>query len=159
MNRSINKAILVGNIGRDAETRFTQSGIAVSSFSLATTYSVKSGDEWKEEVSWHTVVLWRQENLAQHLLKGKQVYVEGRIQTRSYDDKEGVKKYTTEIVADNIILLGGNNQSQGGREETQSQAPNQQSRGAAAGRAADPRSTSIKRPAPVQDITDDDIPF
>lgn len=104
--RSVNKVILLGHLGKDSETNFTTSGVPCTKFSIATSRRYKSGEEWKEETDWHNVVLWRAENLAQYLTKGKPVYVEGRIQTRSYEDKEGQKRYVTEIVADNVILLG-----------------------------------------------------
>ncbi len=108
-SRSVNKVILVGNLGRDAETKFTPSGASVTRFAVATTRSWKdqSTNEWKEETNWTNVVVWRQENLANYLTKGKQIYVEGRLQTRSYDDKDGKKVYSTEVVADEVILLGG----------------------------------------------------
>ncbi len=106
-NRSVNKVILLGHLGRDAETRFTPSGVSISRFSVATNRRVKDSTtgEWKDETDWHNVVVWRQENLAQYLTKGKQVYVEGRLQTRSYEDKDGQKKYSTEVVAEDLILL------------------------------------------------------
>src|SRR5438270_11984776 len=108
-SRSVNKVILVGNLGRDAETKFTPSGAAVTRFAVATTRSWKDQqtNEWKEETNWTNVVLWRQENVANYLTKGKQIYIEGRLQTRSYDDKDGKKVYATEVVADEVILLGG----------------------------------------------------
>src|SRR5579875_3296847 len=108
-SRSVNKVILVGNLGRDAETKFTPSGVPVTTFSVATSrrWKDQQTSEWKEETDWTNVVLWRQENLANYLTKGKQVYVEGRLQTRSYDDKDGKKVYTTEVVADDVILLSG----------------------------------------------------
>lgn len=108
-SRSVNKVILVGHLGRDAETRFTPSGVPVTSFSVATSrrWKDQQTNEWKEETDWSNVVLWRSENLANYLTKGKQVYVEGRLQTRSYDDKEGKKVYRTEVVADDVILLSG----------------------------------------------------
>jgi single-strand DNA-binding protein len=108
MARSVNKCIFVGNLGRDAETKFTPSGIAKTNFSIATErrWKDRESGEWKSETDWIPVVLWRSENLANYLLKGKQVYVEGRLQTRSYD-KDGEKRYVTEVVADEVILLGG----------------------------------------------------
>ena len=111
--RSVNKVILVGHLGRDAETKFTPSGSAVTRFSVATTRSWKDQqtNEWKDETNWANVVVWRQENVANYLLKGKQVYIEGRLQTRSYDDKDGRKIYTTDVVADEVILLGAANNS------------------------------------------------
>jgi single-strand DNA-binding protein len=105
----------MGNIGKDAETKFTPNGISRSIFSLATSrrWKDKQSGEWKEETDWHNVVLWKSENLAGYLLKGKQVYVEGRIQTRSYETKSGEKRYATEIVADELILLGGGERKHG----------------------------------------------
>jgi len=151
-SRSVNKVILVGHLGRDAETRFTPAGVAVTSFSVATNRRWKDQQtgEWKEETDWSNVVLWRQENLANYLTKGKQVFVEGRLQTRSYDDKDGKKQYRTEVVADDVILLGG----RGGEGMDAAAAPQPVSmpRGAQRG------------PRPVgepedQGITDDDVPF
>src|SRR6202030_4432172 len=115
-SRSVNKVILVGHLGKDAETRFTPAGIAVTSFSVATNRRWKDQQtgEWKEETDWAKVVLWRQENLANYLTKGKQIYVEGRLQTRSYEDKDGKKVYATEVVADDVILLGGQSDGGGG---------------------------------------------
>ena len=112
---SVNKAILVGNLGRDAELKFTGNGFAIARFSIATTdrrKDSKTGD-WVEKTEWHRIVLLgkQAESLQDYLKKGKQVYVEGRIETRSWDDKDGQKRYTTEIVADRIQLLG----SGGGR--------------------------------------------
>ena len=108
-SRSVNKVILVGHLGRDAETKFTPAGVAVTKFSVATNrrWKDQQSGEWKEETDWANIVLWRQENLANYLTKGKQVYVEGRLQTRSYDDKDGKKQYMTEVVAEDVILLGG----------------------------------------------------
>jgi single-strand DNA-binding protein len=99
-SRSVNKVILLGHLGKDAETKFTPSGVARSTFTIATNrrWKDQQSGEWKEETDWHNVVLWRSENLANYLLKGKQVYIEGRLQSRSYDDKEGQKKYITEVV-------------------------------------------------------------
>jgi len=107
--RSVNKAILVGRLGGDAETRYTQGGTPVSRFSLAMNRQWRDAErQVHEETDWIDVVLWKNENLASYLTKGAKLYVEGRIQTRSYDDNEGVKRYVTEVVADNIVLLGGN---------------------------------------------------
>ncbi len=115
-NRSVNKVFLLGNLGRDAETKFTPSGIARTTFSIATTRRIKDNQtgEWKDETDWHNVVLWRSENIANYLTKGKQVHIEGRLQTRSYDDKDGNKKYVTEVVAEELMLLGGRGDSAGG---------------------------------------------
>src|SRR5215467_11253474 len=115
-SRSINKVILLGHLGKDAETKFTPSGVARSTFTLATNRRWKDQQtgEWKEETDWHNLVLWRSENLANYLTKGKQVYVEGRLQTRSWEDKDGQKRYTTEVVVDDLVLVGGRGEGPGG---------------------------------------------
>lgn len=106
---SLNKAQLIGNLGRDAEVKYTPGGQPVATFSVATTerFTTKAG-EAKEQTEWHRCVLWGKpaESLQQYLVKGKQVYVEGKIQTRSWE-KDGVKRYTTEVNVRNIVLLGG----------------------------------------------------
>ena len=106
---SVNKVILVGNLGRDAEMKHTPSGAAVSSFSLATTEKWTGKDGQKQEkTEWHRCVLWGKtaEAVSQYLTKGKQVYVEGRLETRQWE-KDGQKHYSTEIKVDNVVLLGG----------------------------------------------------
>src|SRR5713226_7077879 len=132
-SRSVNKVILVGHLGRDAETKFTPGGVAVTRFSVATSrrWKDQQSGEWKEETDWSDVTLWRAENLAQYLTKGKQVYVEGRLQTRSYEDKDGKKVYRTEVVADEVILLGGQGGGGGrsGGGDEYSQAPVSMPRG------------------------------
>ena len=92
-SRSVNKVILIGNLGRDAETAFTASQVAVVKFSVATSrrWKDQATGDWKEETNWSNIVFWRGENVAPYLLKGTQVYIEGRLQTRSYDDKDGKK--------------------------------------------------------------------
>src|SRR5689334_24956080 len=119
-SRSVNKVILLGNLGKDAETKFTPSGVARTTFTIATSRRWKDQQtgEWKDMTDWHNVVLWRSENLTNYLLKGKQVYVEGRLESRSWEDKEGQKRYITEVVADELILLGGRGggESSGGGE-------------------------------------------
>src|SRR6185437_1681931 len=161
-SRSVNKVILIGNLGRDAETKFTPSGAAVTRFAIATTRSWKDQqtNEWKEETNWTNVVVWRQENLANYLTKGKQIYVEGRLQTRSYDDKDGKKVYSTEVIADEIILLGG--RAEGGGPEGGGRTM------ARAGGGGAPARTAAAGPAggaPADDefggmgVTDDDVPF
>ena len=112
-SRSVNKVILIGHLGRDAETAYTASQVAVTKFSVATNrrWKDQATGEWKEETDWSRVVLWRGENVAPYLTKGTQVYVEGRLQTRSYDDKDGKKVWATDVVADEVILLGGRGQA------------------------------------------------
>ena len=107
---SVNKVILVGNLGRDAELRYTPGGAAVATLNMATTevWNDKSGQR-QEKTEWHRVVLWGKpaESLQEYLTKGKQIYVEGKLQTRQWDDKDGNKRYTTEIRSDRVVLLGG----------------------------------------------------
>lgn len=111
---SVNKVILVGNLGRDAELRYTPGGAAVSKFSLATTevWTDKSGQR-QERTEWHNVDLWGKaaESLAEYLKKGKQVYVEGRLQTDEYTDKDGQKRKSTKVRCDRVVLLGGGERS------------------------------------------------
>jgi single-strand DNA-binding protein len=113
---SINKVILIGNLGRDPELRYTQSGQAVANFTLATTerFSNREGER-QERTEWHRIVAWGKtaELCAQYLAKGRSVYIEGRLQTREWEDKEGQKRRTTEITANTVQFLGGRGQ-QGG---------------------------------------------
>src|SRR5579863_1422076 len=150
-SRSVNKVILVGNLGREAETKFTPSGVAMTRFSVATSrrWKDQQSGEWKEETDWANIVLWRQENLANYLTKGKQVFVEGRLQTRSYDDKDGKKQYMTEVVAEDVILLGGRGGD--GMEDLGGGRPVSMPRSA-------PRPAAAAEPMD-QGITDDDVPF
>ncbi|KIG11900.1 Single-stranded DNA-binding protein [Enhygromyxa salina] len=114
----VNKVILIGNLGRDPELRYTQSGSPVASLSVATTrkWRNKQTNEMVEETEWHRVSVFGQsaEHCNNYLSKGRQVYVEGRLRTRSYDDKDGVKKYSTEIIADTVQFLGGRDGGGGG---------------------------------------------
>ncbi len=108
MAGSLNKVMLIGNLGRDPEMRFTPSGRAVTNFTIATSERWKdTNGELQESTEWHRIVTWGKlaENCAKLLSKGKQVYIEGRIQTRSWDDKDGNKRYTTEIVASQMQIL------------------------------------------------------
>ncbi len=114
---SVNKVILVGNLGKDPELRYTPSGTAVATFSLATTERYKDRDgNRQDKTEWHNIVAWRQlaEICGKYLHKGKQIYIEGKIQTRSYDDRDGNKRYITEIVVDQMQMLGSRDDSQGG---------------------------------------------
>jgi single-strand DNA-binding protein len=109
MAKSLNKVMLIGNLGKDPELRYTTSGVAVATFTLATNESWRDQDgNTQERTEWHNLVAWRKlaEICGEWLKKGKKVYIEGRIQTRSYDDKNtGARRYITEIVADNMIML------------------------------------------------------
>ncbi|HLH44835.1 MAG TPA: single-stranded DNA-binding protein [Bryobacteraceae bacterium] len=158
-SRSVNKVILIGHLGRDAETAYTASQVAVTKFSVATSRRWKDQQtgEWKEETDWTRVVLWRGENVAPYLTKGKQVYVEGRLQTRSYDDKDGKKVWTTEVIADDVILLGGRGETGGlaGGPDEYSQEPAMRS----APRSRPAAAPVASSPPSSEGITDDDIPF
>jgi single-strand DNA-binding protein len=162
-SKSVNKVVLLGHLGKDAETKFTPSGVSRTTFTLATSrrWKDQQSGEWKEETDWHSCVMWRAENLANYLLKGKQIYVEGRLQTRSYDDKEGHKKYTTEVVceAQNLILLGGG----GGRGDAPPEGGGEYDRPVSMPRSAQQRPQASSTSQPNEDfnqgITDDDVPF
>jgi single-strand DNA-binding protein len=151
-SRSVNKVILIGHLGRDAETAYTANQTSVTKFSVATNRRWKDQQtgEWKEETNWTNVVLWRGENVAPYLTKGKQVYVEGRIQTRSYEDKDGKKVWATDVVAEDVILLGG--RGEGGPPDEGSQEPMR-----SAPRAR-PAAAPVAPPAD-QGVGDDDVPF
>ena len=111
----INKVIIVGNLGKDPEVTYVPSGAAVAKFSVATseTWKDKTSGEKKERTEWHRIVAWDKlgEICGKYLSKGRQVYVEGKLQTHSYDDKEGVKRYVTEIIAQDVQFLGGKGDS------------------------------------------------
>ena len=147
MARGVNKAILIGNLGRDPEMRYTQNGTAVANFTLATTDSWTGKDGNKEErTEWHNIVAWARlaEICSQYLTKGRHVYIEGRIQTRKWEDRDGNTRYTTEVVAQNMQMLGGRGEGGGGDY------------GGGGGEGAG------GGPAPGPDdagVTDDDIPF
>ena len=153
-SRSVNKVILIGHLGRDAETAYTANQTSVTKFSVATNRRWKDQQtgEWKDETNWTNVVLWRGENVAPYLTKGKQVYVEGRIQTRSYDDKDGKKVWATEVVAEDVILLGGRGEGGGpSQDEGYSQEPMRSA----------PRARPAAAPSapPSGGVSDDDVPF
>jgi single-strand DNA-binding protein len=161
-SKSVNKVILLGNLGKDAETKFTPSGISVSKFSLATGRRNKDAQsgEWKDITDWHNIVVWRTEHVANFLLKGKQIYLEGRLETRSYEDKEGQKKYFTEVIcnAQDLVLLGGG----AGRGEGPSEGSGDYDRPVSMPRSAQrPQAASPSQPPDDfnQGITDDDVPF
>jgi single-strand DNA-binding protein len=147
---SVNKAILVGNLGRDAEMRFTSGGTPVATVSLATTerFTDKEGQK-REDTQWHRIVIWGKtaQSLHEYLTKGKQIYVEGRIQSRKWTDKEGKEVTTTEIRADRIVLLGGGGGG-GERSGPRGGVRDRQAEGFEAGDMA-----------PVDAPNDDDIPF
>lgn len=122
----INKVILIGNLGKDPELRYTPSGTAVASFSLATSEKWKDREgNMQDKTEWHNIVVWgRQAEIAkEYLAKGRQVYIEGRIQTRSWDDKDGNKRYTTEIIAQRLNFLGTRDQGGAAAPDMPPEAP------------------------------------
>ena len=141
---SINKAILIGNLGKDPEVRYTTDGTAVASFTIATSenWTDKASGEKKERTEWHRIVAWRRlgEICGEYLSKGRQVYVEGKLQTRSWE-KDGVTRYTTEIVASVVQFLGTREAGDGNQSFADAPGPH----------------TSME--PPYQDSSDDDIPF
>jgi len=139
----INKVILLGNLGRDPEVQNFENGVKKATFSLATSETYKNKDGNKTvQTEWHNIVLWRglAEIAEKFLVKGKQVYLEGKIRTRTWEDKEGKKRYTTEIIADNILLLGS------GREHTQ-------------GDMSSPHEEENMQYAENHPVPEDDLPF
>ena len=153
MARGLNKVMLIGNLGKDAETRYTPSGVAVTNFRLATARSLKDPQtgEWKNATDWHDVVVWRAEKIADYLTKGRQVYVEGRLQTRSWEDQNGQKRYQTEVVADSfgLMLLGG--REGGGGDFSRGGGASAGSSAAASSKGGDDFGG--------QGVSDDDVPF
>ena len=161
---SVNKVIIVGNLGRDPEIRYMPSGDAIANIAVATSYKSKDKNtgEQKEHTEWHRISFFGRlaEIVGQYLKKGSSVYVEGRLQTRKYTDKDGVEKYATDIVAETMQMLGGRQggdsggQDDGGDDSAQDsrQAPRQAPPAAPAARPA-------PRPAPNFSDMDDDIPF
>lgn len=140
----INKAILVGRLGRDPEIRYTPSGVAVANFTVATSekWKDKNSGEMQERTEWHRVVAWRRlaEICGEYLNKGRQVYIEGRIQTREWEDNDGNKRYTTEIVANEMKMLGS--RETGGQYQQ-----------------SGPATVPEYDGPPLADDQDDDIPF
>lgn len=150
---SVNKVIIVGNLGRDPETRYMPNGEAVTNIAVATTESWKdkSSGEKKEITEWHRITFYRKlaEIAGQYLKKGSQVYIEGRLQTRKWTDKENIERYTTEIIADNMQMLGG-----GPKQEDAHPEPPKT-------KASQERGTPKQPSRPTQNFSDmdDDIPF
>ncbi len=166
MARGVNKVILIGNLGQDPELRYTGSGTAVCNFSLATTETYKDRDgNMVENTEWHRIVAWARlaEICGEYLSKGRQVYIEGQLQTRSWEDKDGNTRYTTEIKAREMQMLGGRDGG-GSSDDDYDQSPRQQpqrqsSGGNGGGR---PQSQPSRQSAPSDDYSfepDDDLPF
>ena len=168
---SVNKVILVGNLGRDPETRYMPDGAAITNVSIATTSSWKdkNSGEKKEETEWHRIVFYGRlaEIAGEYLKKGRSVYVEGRLKTRKWTDKDGVEKFTTEVLADQMQMLGGREGMGGGGDDAGMNEGMGSARGASrpstarapASAGAASSSGAAKKPAPNFDDMDDDIPF
>ena len=157
MARGINKAILVGNLGNDPETRYTQGGMAITKISLATTSVRKDRDgNTQEKTEWHRVTFFGKlgEIAAEYLRKGSQVYVEGEIRYDKYTGQDGVEKYFTEIVANEMQMLGGRSEGGGGGGSYERSRPQRQESGSRQQQPAPSR-----QPPPADDFSDDDIPF
>ena len=163
---SVNKVIIVGNLGRDPEIRYMPSGDAIANIAVATSYKSKDKNtgEQKETTEWHRISFFGRlaEIVGQYLKKGSSVYVEGRLQTRKYTDKDGVEKYATDIVAENMQMLGGRQgmggdagMDDGGSYDSAPSRPAPAPRQAPAAPAARP----APKPAPNFSDMDDDIPF
>jgi len=166
---SLNKVLIIGNLGRDPETRYLPSGDAVTNIAVATTdkWKDKQSGEQREATEWHKVSFFGKlaEIAGQYLVKGSQVYIEGKLQTRKYTDKDGVEKYSTEIKADVLQMLGGKGQSSGEGNAPRQQPNRQQEGNYGAPRQAAPQQ---RQAAPQQrgqggggfdDMDDSDIPF
>jgi single-strand DNA-binding protein len=145
---SVNKVILVGRLGKDPELKYTQSGDAVANFSIATdeTWKDQSGEK-QQRTEWHNIVAWKKlaDICGEYVKKGQQVYIEGKLQTRKWEDQEGNTKYKTEIVANNLVMLGKKEDNGGGSYEGEERASKKRA----------PSATSVDDGG----ITDDDIPF
>jgi single-strand DNA-binding protein len=150
---SVNKVILVGNVGKDPEIRHLDSGVSVASFPLATseTYTAKNGEK-VTTTEWHNIVLWRglADVAEKYVTKGKQLYIEGRIRSRSYDDKDGIKRYTTEIYGDIMQMLGSKSDNQSSDSNPSQYSENQNSTSA---------QKNLNEPDFEEPDGDDDLPF
>ncbi len=159
--KSVNKAILIGNLGKDPEVKYTPQGTAIAKFSLATNerYKDKEGN-WQDRTEWHNIVAWARlaEICGEYLKKGGKVYIEGRIQTHSWDDQQsGQKKYMTEIVAQDLVLLSSRGDAgSGGGDEG---GGTSRARPASAGSSSAPKAAPADEFAQTGGITDEDIPF
>lgn len=163
----VNKAILVGNLGKDPEMRYTPNGVAVCSFPMATsdTYKDRNTGERITQTEWHNIVIWRgmAETAEKYLKKGSQVFIEGKIKTRSWEDQQGQKRYTTEVVADVMQLLDRPSSTQGGSGSSGNQSVNTSQASAS---SFEKKSEASKEPIPsAQDTaatpapSADDLPF
>ena len=164
MAKGLNKVMLIGHLGNDPEMKVTTSGQSRVIFTLATTESYKDNDgNWQEKPEWHRIVVWGKlaEICSQYLKKGRPVYVEGRIKTRKYTDKDGVEKYATDIIANEMQMLGAREGmgEPSGDDGNYDSAPRRAAAPARAAAAPAPRQAPPPRPASGFDDMDDDIPF
>ena len=159
---SVNRVILLGNLGADPVIRFIKENTSVATFSIATTESYKDKNgEWQEVTDWHNIVAWRSlaERAEKYFKKGTQVYVEGKLRTRSYDDKDGNKKYITEIVADQVFSTGKRESSEGGTNANFTPSGYERYEGAGNSSASQDKSAVKASSAPENVPIDDDLPF
>jgi single-strand DNA-binding protein len=162
---SVNKVIIVGNLGRDPEIRYMPSGDAIANIAVATSYKSKDRNtgEQKETTEWHRISFFGRlaEVVGQYLKKGSSVYVEGRLQTRKYTDKDGIERYATEIVAENMQMLGGRQGMGGGSSDMDDGGGYDAPPARPAPRQAPPASAARPAPKPAPNFSDmdDDIPF
>lgn len=160
---SVNKVILVGNLGRDPETRYMPNGEAVTNVTIATSdnWTDKSSGEKKEATEWHRVTFYRRlaEVAGEYLKKGSQIYVEGKLRTRKWQDKEGQDRYTTEVIADVMQMLGGRGGAGGGEESSQPSGYGSRSAESDTGKSAPRVAAGAKKSATTFEDMDDDIPF
>jgi single-strand DNA-binding protein len=167
MARGINKVIIVGNLGNDPETRYTASGTAITSLSIATSesWTDKQSGEKQERTEWHRVKLFGRlaEIAGEYLKKGRQVYIEGSLRTDKYTDKSGVEKYSTDIIASEMQMLGGGGEGSAGGGGFQRERPQGGQRPQGAPRGGDHGGSAARPSAPPADagnsFDDDDIPF
>ena len=150
---SVNKVILLGNVGRDPEVRYLDTGVAVATFPLATSdraYTLANGTQVPERTEWHNLVLWRglAETAEKYVHKGDKLYVEGKIRTRSYDDQTGAKRYVTEIFVDNMEMLSA-----------RSAAPGTTPQAGMPGQTGAPVQSTQSQVTPAQNNPTDDLPF
>ncbi len=162
MAKGVNKVILLGNVGKDPEMRATPSGMVIAQLTLATADRKKEGDKWVDTTEWHNLVCFGRtaEIVRDYVKKGKQLYIEGKIQTRSWDDKEsGQKKYRTEILVNDLALLGGGEGGSGGGGSRSSYNQGGSSYGGGNTASFDQRTPQPANDYASEGITDDDIPF
>lgn len=163
--KAINQVTLLGNLTRDPELRYTPGGTAVINFSMATnrSYKEKETDEWKEVADYHNVVFWAKsaEIIAQYLTKGKKVLVQGRLQTRSWEAKDGSKRYTTEVVGRDFILLSPKDKTEKSQVQTKDEVKTKKSEAEKKADEAfgDDKPKEPKKPKKEEKVNPDDIPF